>query len=82
MEKRVAVTCLGVLSCIGNDVKTFWDNLVNGVCGIDYITEYPTENLAVKIGGMVRDFHKEHLENTHLKHRRYFKRRHFLYEGL
>ena len=31
MEKRVAVTGLGVLSCIGNDVKTFWDNLVNGV---------------------------------------------------
>jgi len=59
MEKRVAVTGLGVLSCIGNDVKTFWDNLVNGVCGIDYITEYPTENLAVKIGGMVRNFNPE-----------------------
>ena len=35
MDKRVAVTGLGVLSCIGNDVQTFWDNLVHGVCGID-----------------------------------------------
>lgn len=59
MDKRVAVTGLGVLSCIGNDVKTFWDNLVHGVCGIDYITEYPTDGLAVKIGGMVRNFNPE-----------------------
>ena len=59
MEKSVAVTGLGVLSCIGNDVKTFWDNLVNGVCGIDHITEFPTDNLAVKIGGMVRNFNPE-----------------------
>ncbi|MCR4824102.1 MAG: beta-ketoacyl-ACP synthase II [Bacteroidales bacterium] len=59
MDRRVAVTGLGVLSCIGNDVKTFWDNLKNGVCGIDYITEYPTDNLAVKIGGMVRGFNPE-----------------------
>ena len=53
------MTGLGVLSCIGNDVKTFWDNLINGVCGIDYITEFPTEGLAVKIGGMIRDFNPE-----------------------
>ncbi len=59
MEKRVVVTGLGVLSCIGNDVKTFWNNLVNGVCGIDHITEFPTDNLAVKIGGMVRNFNPE-----------------------
>ena len=59
MDRRVVVTGLGVLSCIGNDVKTFWDNLVNGVCGIDYITEFPTDGLAVKIGGMVRGFNPE-----------------------
>ena len=59
MERKVAVTGLGVLSCIGNDVTTFWNNLINGVCGIDYITEYPTDNLAVKIGGMVRNFNPE-----------------------
>ena len=59
MERKVAVTGLGVLSCVGNDVKTFWNNLLAGVCGIDYITEYPTENLAVKIGGMVRNFNPE-----------------------
>ncbi len=59
MERKVAVTGLGVLSCIGNDVKTFWHNLIGGVCGIDYITEYPTEKLPVKIGGMIRNFNPE-----------------------
>ena len=57
--KRVAVTGLGVISCVGNDVKTFWDNLKNGVCGIDYITEFPTEGLPVKIAGKVRNFNPE-----------------------
>lgn len=56
MEKRVVVTGLGVLSCIGNDIPTFWNNLINGVCGIDTITEYPTEGLPVKIGGLVKNF--------------------------
>ena len=56
MNKRVVVTGLGVISCVGKDVRTFWDNLVAGVCGIDVITEFPTEELAVKIGGKIRDF--------------------------
>lgn len=59
MEKRVVVTGMGVVSCIGNDVETFWRNLRDGVCGIDYITEFPTDNLPVKIGGKIRDFSPE-----------------------
>ena len=59
MEKRVVVTGLGVVSCIGNDVDTFWSNLKNGVCGIESISEFPTENLPVKIGGKVHDFKPE-----------------------
>ncbi len=34
--KRVVITGMGVISCVGQDVKTFWNNLCNGVCGIDY----------------------------------------------
>ena len=57
--RRVAVTGLGVVSCVGNDVQTFWDNLKNGVCGIDYINEFPTDGLPVKIAGKVRNFNPE-----------------------
>jgi 3-oxoacyl-[acyl-carrier-protein] synthase II len=56
MEKRVVVTGLGLVTPIGNDVPTFWDNLIHGVCGIDFITDFPTEDLAVKIGGKLKDF--------------------------
>ena len=31
---RVAVTGLGVISPLGNDVKTFWEALCAGKCGI------------------------------------------------
>ncbi|MBO4263525.1 MAG: beta-ketoacyl-[acyl-carrier-protein] synthase II, partial [Bacteroidales bacterium] len=55
-NKRVVVTGLGVLSCIGNDVQTFWKHLQEGYCGIDLITEFPTEHLPVRIGGKIRDF--------------------------
>lgn len=56
MAKRVVITGLGVLSCLGHDVDTFWKNLVNGECGIDYIEGFPTDEFEVKIGGEVRDF--------------------------
>jgi len=59
-ERRVVVTGLGVVSPIGSDVKTFWENLINGVSGIDRIKvnfnpeDYP--DLQVKIAGEVKDF--------------------------
>lgn len=50
---------MGVISPVGNDVKTFWNSLINGVCGIDYIKDFPTDNLPVRIAGKVKDFHPE-----------------------
>ena len=41
---------------VGNDINTYWKNLVDGVCGIDYIKSIPTEDLPVKIAGEVKDF--------------------------
>ena len=55
-NRRVVITGMGVLSSVGNDVDTFWKNLVAGVCGIDFIRDFPTGQLPVKIAGMVRDF--------------------------
>lgn len=56
MNKRVVITGMGVISPVGNDIPTYWENLKNGVCGIDYITAFPTENLKVKIAGQIKDF--------------------------
>ncbi len=59
MDKRVVITGMGVISPVGNDVATFWKNLCEGYCGIDYITEYPTDGLPVRIAGRIRDFKPE-----------------------
>ena len=56
MNKRVVVTGTGVITPIGNDVQTYWKNLLDGVCGIDFITSIPTDELPVKIAGEVKDF--------------------------
>lgn len=56
MSRRVVVTGLGVVSSIGNEVETFWKNLCDGVCGIDYIKSFPTEDLQSKVAGEVKDF--------------------------
>ena len=56
MNKRVVVTGTGVITPVGNDVQTYWRNLLDGVCGIDFITSIPTDELPVKIAGEVKDF--------------------------
>jgi 3-oxoacyl-[acyl-carrier-protein] synthase II len=56
MNKREVVTGMGVVSPVGNDIQTYWKNLLDGVCGIDFITSIPTEDLPVKIAGEVKDF--------------------------
>lgn len=56
MNKRVVVTGTGVITPVGNDVQTYWKNLLDGVCGIDFITSIPTDELPVKIAGEVKDF--------------------------
>lgn len=56
MDRRVVITGLGIISPVGNDVPTFWNSLKEGVCGIESITDFPTDILPVKIGGRVKDF--------------------------
>ncbi len=62
MKRKVVVTGLGVVSPIGNNVETFWKNLVEANCGIDFITKFPIDNLSVKIAGEVKDFNPEEYE--------------------
>lgn len=59
MERRVVVTGIGTLSCVGKDKDTFWDSMVNGKSGIDLVTAFDTEKFTVKIGGEVKNFNPE-----------------------
>ena len=56
MNRRVVITGMGVISPIGNDIQTYWNNLLDGTCGIDFIKSIPTEDLPVKIAGEIKDF--------------------------
>ena len=59
MDRRVVITGLGIISPVGNDVPAFWDSLKKGVCGIESITDFPTDILPVKIGGRIKDFNPD-----------------------
>ena len=59
MNKRVVITGMGVISPVGNDVNTFWSNLCDGVCGIEAIKAFQTDNLPVGIAGIIKGFKAE-----------------------
>ena len=54
--ERVVVTGLGVVSCIGHDVATFWHSLIEGVAGIGRIAAFDPTPYKSQIAGEVRDF--------------------------
>lgn len=53
---RVVVTGMGVVTPVGNDVKTFWDSLISGKCGVDFITKFDASDFKVRIAAEVKDF--------------------------
>ena len=52
---RVVITGMGVISALGNDVETFWNNIINGKNGIDLITSFDTEQFDSKYAAEVKD---------------------------
>ncbi|MEK4484385.1 beta-ketoacyl-ACP synthase II [Psychrobacillus sp. FSL H8-0484] len=54
--ERVVITGMGVVSPIGINLKTFWNNLVNGESGISLIDTFDVTNHKAKIAGIIRDF--------------------------
>ena len=54
--RQVAITGLGIISPLGNDVPTFWSALCAGVCGIGPITRFDTTNYKVKLAAEVKHF--------------------------
>ena len=55
-EDRVVVTGIGLVTPLGNDVPTFWDNLLAGACGIDAITAFDVSAYACRIAAQVNEF--------------------------
>ena len=68
MSRRVVVTGIGAITPVGNDIDTMWNNMVNGVCGIETITEFDTSELKVHIAGTIKNFEPEkYIEKRELR---------------
>jgi len=56
LKRRVVITGLGIVSPVGNDISTAWDNVVNGRSGIGRITRFDPADFNAHIAGEVKDF--------------------------
>lgn len=54
--ERVVITGMGAITPVGNDVKTFWESLKAGKCGIGPITKFDVTDYKVKLAAEVKDF--------------------------
>ncbi|MES2209560.1 MAG: beta-ketoacyl-ACP synthase II [Chloroflexota bacterium] len=54
--RRAVVTAMGAITPIGNDVDTFWTNLLAGVSGGGPITSFDAGGHDVRIAAEVKDF--------------------------
>ena len=55
-KRRVVITGLGMLTPVGNNVDTSWENIKRGVSGISPISHFDTSDFSVRIGGSIKDF--------------------------
>jgi len=55
-KRRVVVTGMGMVSPLGLDVKTSWENILAGKSGISEITEFDVSEFSTRFGGVVKDF--------------------------
>ncbi len=55
-NRRVVVTGLGVISCVGNTVQEAWSSVVEGRSGIGPIVGMDASAFSTQIAGEIRDF--------------------------
>ena len=66
--KRVVVTGLGVLSPIGNDVETTWNNALKGVSGAGPITHFDASKFKTQFACEVKNFDaNQHFDRKKLR---------------
>ncbi len=55
-DRRVVVTGMGLVTPLGNDLDTFWKNIISGQCGIDRISAFDASPCDTQIAGEVKNF--------------------------
>jgi 3-oxoacyl-[acyl-carrier-protein] synthase II len=66
--KRVVVTGLGALTPIGNTASEYWNALINGVSGADFIKQFDAEKFKTKFACELKNFNvDDHMEKKESK---------------
>lgn len=58
-NRRVVITGMGIVSPVGSDLKTAWDNILAGRSGISPITSYDVSAYTTRFAGLVQGFRAE-----------------------
>lgn len=67
-RRRVAITGIGLVTPLGNDIATNWANLVAGKSGVARVTRFDASELPVRIAGEVRGFDPaDYIEKKEIK---------------
>jgi 3-oxoacyl-[acyl-carrier-protein] synthase II len=56
MLKRVVVTGIGALTPIGNDINTFWANILAGKSGVSRISRFESDLFRTQIAAELKDY--------------------------
>lgn len=68
MKRRVVITGTGVISPLGNDAETLWNNVKAGNSGIKQLQTEDFEGIQTKIAGFIDDFRgEEYLDAKEIK---------------
>jgi len=54
--KRVVVTGIGALTPIGNNLEEYWNGLINGVSGADFITQFDASKFKTRFACELKNF--------------------------
>jgi 3-oxoacyl-[acyl-carrier-protein] synthase II len=58
-KKRIVITGMGVVSCFGNDVDTFYKHLLAGDSGVAPISKFPCEDYTTRFAAEIPEFDPE-----------------------
>ena len=65
--RRVVITGLGIVSCLGNDAEQVSNSLYNGQSGISFNPEYAEHGLRSQVSGSVNIDFAEHIDRKQLR---------------
>ncbi|HYM94090.1 MAG TPA: beta-ketoacyl synthase N-terminal-like domain-containing protein, partial [Chitinophagaceae bacterium] len=54
--KRVVVTGMGALTPLGNSMDDYWNGLINGVSGADFITQFDASKFKTRFACEIKGF--------------------------